>query len=432
MTAGPAVLRIGVPRTRLPYVEVLRDLIEIVGAACEARGVAQVRVDDTAIDPYPLDGSRWGVHDAVVNTLEWRSPHQSGSLYESGLDAYWLCDPRTQRTVTKSFTYSAAARMGFDVPAAVAVPLTSDLGPSVAAVVERVGFPAFVKPQTGGGSRDWCTRVTDADELMPALQRAKVPMLVQREVTYQAYFRAIGLGPAVVITPWDPELGRAREYGPHESGAAKWIAALNPTTADDLVVVMRTINALFLWDFNSCEIAVDHDGRLQLIDYANHFPDLGPAAMGPYAVQSLTALALWVVCAALARRRHVARFEDRLNTYLDLAAMDGPLRGPLPQRVRHDLGAEAFREFCQELLGPARFDDQDIAGRLTGYFRSPVYADHLAADLNAIGFLFSPEQRQPRLDLVKGWVEAWLSGGAWQELVAHGRTHRDDTLTVLW
>lgn len=133
-------------------------------------------------------------------------------------------------------------------------------------IFAHVGFPAFMKPNTGGGWKS-VYRCNDAQDVWNAYdETGQLNMLLQEGIDFQSYYRCYCIGGEYVrVMPYDPRRPfherYVRDAGPIEP---KLLAKLND-------YVLRLCHVLG-YDFNTVELAV-RDGVPYAIDFTNPAPD---------------------------------------------------------------------------------------------------------------------------------------------------------------
>ena len=142
-------------------------------------------------------------------------------------------------------------------------------------IFEYIGFPAFMKPHSGGGWKN-VYKVHDAEELFHSYdETGQLVMLLQEAIDFTDYFRCYCLGGKHVrIMAYEPRNPHHLRYvadmptGPH---AKKLLA-----TVEDYV--LRLCKGLG-YDFNTVEFAV-RDGIPIAIDFCNPAPDADVYSVG--------------------------------------------------------------------------------------------------------------------------------------------------------
>ena len=156
-------------------------------------------------------------------------------------------------------------------------------------VFDHIGFPAYLKPYSGGGWKS-VYRVHTPQEFFAAYNETNdLCMTLQRAVNFDEYFRCYVVGQEKVhVMTYDPRQ-------PHENRYVR-----NPPTVEPALYARIVSDALKLcralgYDFNTVEFAVE-DGIPYAIDFMNPAPDADLYSVGPtnfeWIVQSVAELAV--------------------------------------------------------------------------------------------------------------------------------------------
>jgi glutathione synthase/RimK-type ligase-like ATP-grasp enzyme len=136
------------------------------------------------------------------------------------------------------------------------------------ALIDYIGFPAFLKPYDGGGWRG-VTKVRTREELLAAYDASGTDcMMLQEGIEFEDYFRCYGVGRRDV---------RVMRYNPAADNAQTRYTEVDPSPIDPAMRarVERDVLALCTalgYDFNTVEFAV-RDGIPYAIDFMNPAPD---------------------------------------------------------------------------------------------------------------------------------------------------------------
>lgn len=174
------------------------------------------------------------------------------------------------------------------------------------AIFARIGFPAFMKPHSGGGWKN-VYKVDNPDEMFKAYdETGQLVMLYQEAIDFTDYFRCYCIGGKdVLIMPYEPR-------NPHHLRYATEMK----TTGDAGKKLMATMHDYVLklnhglgYDFNTVEFAV-RDGVPIAIDFCNPAPDADVNSVGQSNFE-------WVVEAAanmaIDRAKRVQKGKDNLT-----------------------------------------------------------------------------------------------------------------------
>jgi glutathione synthase/RimK-type ligase-like ATP-grasp enzyme len=141
---------------------------------------------------------------------------------------------------------------------------------------EYIGFPAYMKPHSGGGWKS-VYKVTDSKDLWEKHgETEQLVMMLQEEIVFDDYFRCYCIGQKEVrIMPYEPR-------NPHHLRYASEMKATGPAAKKLLETIHEYVLRLNLalgYDFNTVEFAV-RDGIPIAIDFCNPAPDADVYSVG--------------------------------------------------------------------------------------------------------------------------------------------------------
>ena len=138
---------------------------------------------------------------------------------------------------------------------------------------DHVGFPAFMKPNTGGGWKS-VYKVHTPEELWNAYgETGQLNMLLQESINFTQYFRCYGIGGKYVrIMPYDPG-------APFHERYIRDGVAIEPKLLKTLEDYVLRLCKVLGYDFNTVELAV-RDGVPVAIDFTNPAPDADVNSVG--------------------------------------------------------------------------------------------------------------------------------------------------------
>ena len=187
----------------------------------------------------------------------------------------------------KFFNYALAHKLGVAIPKTALLPhkqhppdinsqsLRNLLYPlNFEEIFEYIGFPAFLKPYSGGGWKH-VYKVHSPEEFFAAYdQTGDMCMTLQASVEFTDYFRCYVIGRKKVhIMRYDPRM-------PHERRYVQDGPPLDPAMEERLTAdCLKICNALG-YDMNTVEFAVQ-DGIPYAIDFLNPAPDADYHSVGP-------------------------------------------------------------------------------------------------------------------------------------------------------
>jgi len=210
---------------------------------------------------------------------------------------------------------------------------------------EKIGFPAFMKPHSGGGWKS-VYKVDNPDEAWRAYdETGQLVMLYQEAVEFDDYFRCYCLGGKdVLIMPYEPRNAFHERYKTEMKTQGEAGEKLLATVKDYTLRLCQGLG----YDFNTVEFAV-RDGVPIAIDFGNPAPDADINSVGPENFE-------WVVehAANLAIERAQAQQPGRDNltwgTFVQksasqtaIASTDGAVEVGAPVHETNDLGATGIQ-----------------------------------------------------------------------------------------
>ncbi len=140
-------------------------------------------------------------------------------------------------------------------------------------IFERIGFPAYMKPHSGGGWKSVYKVENMEDFFNKYAETEQLVMLLQEEIQFTEYFRCYCLGgKRVHIMPYEPR-------NPHH---LRYVSNAGPATKKLLETVEKyvlALNHVLGYDFNTVEFAV-RDGIPYAIDFCNPAPDADIHSVG--------------------------------------------------------------------------------------------------------------------------------------------------------
>ena len=143
-----------------------------------------------------------------------------------------------------------------------------------AEMFEHIGFPAFMKPNTGGGWKH-VFKVNTPEELFSAYnETGQLNMLLQEAIQFDSYYRCYGIGGKYVrVMPYEPRNAFHERYV--RDPAAQPTGAFRERLEQYVLTLCRTLG----YDFNTVELAV-RDGVPYAIDFTNPAPDADVHSVG--------------------------------------------------------------------------------------------------------------------------------------------------------
>ncbi len=187
----------------------------------------------------------------------------------------------------KFFNYALASKLGVAVPKTVILPhhshppdtneqsmrnLTYPLDWDD--VFGYIGFPAFLKPYSGGGWKN-VFKVDSPEDFFNAYNSTgDLCMTLQTAVNFTEYYRCYVVGQQKVhVMQYEPR-------NPHAERYVKNPAPLEPAMQARLIKDCLTLCRALGYDLNTVEFAVE-DGVPYAIDFLNPAPDAEYSSVGP-------------------------------------------------------------------------------------------------------------------------------------------------------
>ena len=317
-----------------------------------------VEVERLTIEPFDL---RQGCsYDLVIDRLtHWYHVSREWIKKAVIMDGlYVFNNPWSVQSMEKQTTYCMLMHLGFPIPETWLVPPKEyepkedlqttleryarffDLGQ----IGEGLGYPMSMKPYDGGGWKG-VSRIDNESALRAAYEQSgKFVMHLQRAVEgWDRFVRCIGIGPQYHIVRYDPDAPLHNRYTMDPN-------PVNAAEAEHLRKVTHTINAMFGWDFNSCE-CLHSNGVWHPIDYANPCPDSQVTSLHYHFPWLVTSKIRWALFCAITQRK----FNRTLDwaPYYEVAAGGGTFEEKLDGYAKladARLGKDEFEEFSAKHL----------------------------------------------------------------------------------
>ena len=347
-------------------------------------------------------------HSLVIDRLGWWYPMPREWLKKVALmdRVHLLNNPFTFQAMEKHAAYCAMIRLGLKVPETWMLP--NKVPPDnprfagtaqrylryfdLEAVARAVGMPLYMKPFDGGA---WVgvSRVEDTATLHRAYDESEQRLMhLQAAVDgFDAFARSLGIGAEVMVLHFHPDRPMHERYSVDHD-------FLQPRAGDEVVSILRTVNAFFRWELNSCETLVRGDD-VYPIDYANATPDLALTSLHYYFPWAIRTLLKWVVFCCVTGRLQTVDLDteayfavaDREDlTYTEKLAA---------YRVIADrqLEVDRYREFCERHL--SHIDELSVA-----WVESPEF-DRIIVD--TVRGTFPAHEHEQFIAHFRGLLAAW-------------------------
>ena len=222
----------------------------------------------------------------IIDSISHDVPFYRSYLKNAALTGTAIVNnPFLESADEKFFNNALASKIGIQVPKTVILPsrelpektshdsfsnLTYPL--DWKSIFEYIGFPAFLKPFSGGGWNNTYKVEAPQDFFEKHAETGQLVMLLQEEIIFDQYYRCYCIGKKDVrIIPYEPR-------NPHH---LRYVASFNPTkkVLDKMTPIAIKINEYLGYEFNSVEFAI-RDGIPYAINFCNPIPDADARSIG--------------------------------------------------------------------------------------------------------------------------------------------------------
>src|SRR6476620_11371437 len=266
-----------------------RTFPESIIASINEKGEGRVEAEMIEVGGIRLDEpKRW---DVIIDRISHEVPYYRATLKRFALEgAYIINNPFWWSADDKFFNFCLAAKIGVAIPKTVLLPqhsyikdITSESLRNLEfpldwqAIVDYVGFPAFLKPFDGGGWKN-VSKINSLEELIKEYdQTGTLCMTLQEGIDFDQFVRCYCVGQEeVMIMPYDPRKpylsGEQYVYDPNY---------LSPELNARVTHDVRTLCSALGYDINTCEFAIK-GGIPYAIDFMNPAPDAELVSVGEF------------------------------------------------------------------------------------------------------------------------------------------------------
>ena len=256
-------------------------------------------------------------YDLVIDRISHEVPFYRATLKRMALEGTVIVNnPFWWSADDKFFNYSLAPKLGVAVPRTVLLPQKDYMQGIVSeslrnlefpldwqAIVDYVGFPAFLKPFDGGGWKN-VSKVNSVEELLLEYnQTGTLCMTLQAGIEFDQFVRCYCVGQEeVMIMAYDPR--KAYLSGEQYVHDPDYLA---PGLADRVRKDVRTLCTALGYDLNTVEFAIKDDVPYA-IDFMNPAPDAELASVGQFYHNWITNAVTDLVFKRLAEERQAPRY----------------------------------------------------------------------------------------------------------------------------
>jgi hypothetical protein len=347
-------------------------------------------------------------YSLVIDRLAWWYDMPREWLKKVALmnQVHLLNNPFTFQAMEKHAAYCAMIRLGLKVPETWMLPQKKPPdNPRFEGTAQRylryfdldevarnVGLPLYMKPFDGGA---WVgvSRIENMDALHRAYdESAQRLMHLQGAVDgYEVFARSLGIGAESIVLHFNPDEPMHARYTVDHS-------FLSSDEGEEVIAILRTVNAFFRWELNSCETLI-RKGEVQPIDYANATPDLAVTSLHYYFPWAIRTLLKWVVFCCVTGRRQTVDLDTR--RYFAIADRDDlSYREKLAEYRRiadRQLEVDKYVEFCARNL--AHIDEVTIEWVESGEFDELLVA--------AVRSTFPDHEHERFISHFRGLTSEW-------------------------
>ncbi len=336
------------------------SLLRRVDPAIEVGGEThRFATERVTIEPFNLRAvPRYSL---VIDRLAWwydlpREWLKKVTLMNS---VHLLNNPFTFEAMQKHAAYCAMIRLGLKVPETWMLPHKRPPdNPRFEGTAQRylryfdldevaraVGMPLYMKPFDGGA---WVgvSRVEDTATLHRAYDESQQRLMhLQAAVDgFDVFARSLGVGAELTVMHFNPDKPMHDRYSVDHN-------FLRAPVGEEVVSILRVVNAFFRWELNSCETLIRGDDVIP-IDYANATPDLAITSLHYYFPWAIRALLKWVIfCCVTGRRQTV---DMNTQAYFAIADRDDLTYAEKLRMYRgladRQLEVDRYQEFCARHL----------------------------------------------------------------------------------
>jgi hypothetical protein len=332
------------------------------------------------------------------------------------------------KTIDKNTGYGHMNQLGMNIPSTWAIPPKdySDLDdPKVKVPIHKdlifedhelfdlktigdiVGYPAFLKPQDGGG---WVgvEKVNNFEELQKAYDNSgDKAMNLQKGINYKEFVRSVGIGPQIMPMHYNAESKYSHDRYIRSETQAIEHNFISETEKREITQIVKIINAFYGWDHNSCETLISKDdGKIYVIDFANAYPDSSIVSLHYYFPELVKAMTRWLIFCSVVPRQDKLNFMSEWPKYFKV--LEEAKKKDLSYQEKLDkyekiadkyFDTKKFEEFCQEHLS----NMDEIAME---FFATQTFDDILAETVRR--YFKVPEEVPEKVAHYRGLHNFWL------------------------
>lgn len=362
--------------------------------------------------------------DVIINRGAHWNPHHNSFFSIVMHYVYLLNDMVSFKAIDKNTGYAQMHDLGMKIPRTYAIPQQDNTGLmesetvdpklifseyelfNLAEIGEKIGYPAFLKPQDGGG---WIgvERVKDFDELVAAYEKSGArPQNLQQAIDYRQFVRTVGVGPQMIPMHYnaDAEFPHDR-YMWNEYEAVKF-GWLTEEENWEVSALCKIINAFYGWDHNSCEALIGKDENIYPIDFCNAYPDSMIISLQFFFPELIKSMVRWLIFVAVTGKQKRVDFAYHWPKFFKVRD-EAQKKGWDYKKIIRE-----YEKIADEHFSTAEFEEfyaknyPDFEEKALGYFESDEFFENVVvADVNR--HFKIPQERPPKIQHYVGVHKFW-------------------------
>jgi hypothetical protein len=364
--------------------------------------------------------------DLILNRGAHWNPHHNSFFMIVRDKTYLLNDMISLQGIIKNTSYAHMNHFGMHIPKTVALPQFDNTALkenknelelelifseyerfNLAEYGEFVGYPAFLKPQDGGG---WVgvEKVENPTELHQKFhQSGDKPMNLQEAIDFREFVRTVGIGPQMIPMHYNASAKHSHDRymrGPFQAVQHEFLSAEEYA---EIVKIAKVINAFYGWDHNSCETLIDKQtGTIHPIDYCNAYPDSNLISLHYYFPELVKNMVRWFLFVVVTGKKKPLDFAYDWDRYFAVAKdfQSGKLAYPealdrYAALADEHFQTEDFEDFCKTALNG--FDEAAY-----GYFSGSDFTQLI--DRQVRQYFKIPQEQPEKIVHYRGIHQYWL------------------------
>ena len=367
--------------------------------------------------------------DVIMNRGVHWNPHRSSFTNILAPDVHRIYNMFSFKPIDKNTGYGHMHKLGLHIPKTwaipqkdysefddpkIKVPVHKDLifedheMFDLKAIGEAVGYPAFLKPQDGGG---WVgvEKVNNFEDLQKAYDDSgDKPMNLQKAVNYREFVRSVGIGPQIMPMHYNADTEFSHDRYIRSETQAIEHNFINEEERKEITKIAKIINAYYGWEHNSCETLISKDdNNIYVIDFANAYPDSSITSLHYFFPEVVKAMAKWLIFCAFVPRTGKLDFMAEWPKYHKV--LENAKKKGLSYKEKLDkyeeiadkyFDTEKFNDFCSKYL--AHMDEKALE-----YFSGQEFDDIIIESVKR--YFRIPEEVPPKIEHYRGIHKFWLT-----------------------